>query len=215
MDSVTSENLQDFLRSGSVFEEHDALRLSAEPETAVSNSTVAPVVTSGSTSPSAENAANEARLRRYRKEMTAQLLNIVTEGDFEYGFRSALDRFLDARFSENALVTRQWLNELFVEHWKKPTIASGILRAIAHIDYEKMSPNGIAMAVAAFSHADIEVRECGIRALESWANSECLGFLKHVQCQDRWLSSYIQRVIQDIEQELIGDASSGAEDRPG
>ena len=58
------------------------------------------------------------------------------------------------------------------------------------------------MAVAALSHADIEVRECGIRAFENWGNLHSLIVLENLEVSPPWLQDYVRRVVHDLRKEL-------------
>jgi len=141
-------------------------------------------------------------MQAYRKELSGRLLALIAECDFEYGFSSALDSFLRERLAENAFVTREWLNSLFVEHFEDVGVLTGVLRTIAHLDYYDVAPEGPTMALAALSHSSIEVRESGIRAFENWATADCLGVLRNVECAEQWMQDYVAQVVRDLEEEL-------------
>lgn len=159
-----------------------------------------------------ENAVNFARLQQYREHFTTGLLSLIAESDFEYGFSSALDTFLQERLSENALATKEWLNSLFVQFFGDVAVATGVLRTAAHLEYDEIAPQGPTMALAALSHTDVEVRECGIRAFENWATRESLNILKKVRCPERWMQEYVTQVVNDLEQELGIDVAAGKKD---
>jgi len=157
---------------------------------------------------SAENAANYAQLQHYRKDLTARFLILVAESDLEYGFSSALDTFLRERLAENALATKDWLNALFVEHFGHVAVVTGILRTVAHLEYDEVRPEGLTMALAALSHANVEVKECGIRAFESWARPECLRILEQLGGLEQWMQEYVNQVIADLKEELTVDVTA-------
>ena len=161
---------------------------------------------------STENAANAARLRWYRTKFTAQLLRLITDSELEYGFSSSLDVFLRERLAENALATKEWLNELFIEYYPDVSVATGTLRAIAHLDYHEIAPQGPTIALAALSHSNLEVRECGVRSFENWATLECLSILRSVQCNEEWMQDYVTQAIADLEEAFGADVTACKED---
>ncbi|MBN1570614.1 MAG: hypothetical protein JXA73_22415 [Acidobacteria bacterium] len=151
---------------------------------------------------SLENRLNEARMRQYRGEFNVKLTELIRESDFEYGRDSSADFFLRERLAENASVTKEWINSLFIDNYGDAAIAAGILRVLAHLRYHEVAPQGPTIALAALAHQSVEVRECGIRAFENWGTVECLNSLKNVSPPEEWLKSYIQQVLADLEESL-------------
>ncbi|MFC1573313.1 hypothetical protein ACFL6M_06910 [Candidatus Eisenbacteria bacterium] len=162
--------------------------------------------------PATENAINFARLREYRRELTTHFLGLVAECDFEYGFKSVVDTFLNERLAENGLATKEWLNDLFIRYWNDIAVVTGVLRAVAHLEYAEVCPQGPTMALASLSHGSVEVRECGIRAFENWASLDSLHLLQQVHCPEPWLQEYVDRVVTELKEGLGIDVSAGEED---
>ncbi|MBF0523978.1 MAG: hypothetical protein HQK56_02645 [Deltaproteobacteria bacterium] len=100
---------------------------------------------------------------------------------------------------QNATLTKEWLHSVFVDYSSDLKIMIGLLQVILHMD---ISPQGLIMAQMALAHADVEVRECGIRALENWGTIESLNILRTLKDQEEWLQEYIDQVISDLEEEL-------------
>lgn len=119
--------------------------------------------------------------------------------ELEYGLTSSLDDFLEECLANNAIATKDWLYELFIQHESNPTVLTAILRTIAHLRYEQVAPHGLSMALLASRHDDTEVRECAIRVCESWETPNCLHLLKNMPCQhEGWLQDYLVEVIKDL-----------------
>lgn len=148
------------------------------------------------------------QLRKFRDNYTKELLHIILEQDFEYGFDSPADLFIKDLLNQNPIVTREWLNSVFLEYFYDRRILIGLLQLLSHMDYFEIYPQGQTMAVAALSHVDSEVRECGIRAFENWSNIESLNVLRNLKCPEEWLQEYVQQVISDLEEELASHAFS-------
>jgi len=152
------------------------------------------------------NIIQRLQLRKFKDNYTQELLRIIVEQDFEYGFDSPADLFIKDLLHHNPTVTREWLNSIFLEYFYDRRILIGLLQILSHIDYFEIYPQGPTMAVAALSHADSEVRECGIRAFENWSNIESLNVLRNLKCPEEWLQEYVQQVISDLEEELASHA---------
>jgi hypothetical protein len=184
--------------------QQQSLEIPYEPSPTEKSGTSSRIIETESTGrPSRENLANTNRLQYYKKQFTDSLLSLIKESDFEYGFNSALDIFLQNRLAENSLVTKEWLNFLFIEHFRNIEVVTGILRTIAHLDFTEITPQGPTIALAALQHPSPEVRECGIRAFENWSTLDSLRILKNLRPpEEQWLQDYLTQVIADLEEEV-------------
>lgn len=158
---------------------------------------------------SVENRRNEERLAQLR-QFGARVVALTRECIFEFGFENELDCFLRESLAKNAMATKQWLNDIFLKHFKEVPVVVGVLRAIAHLEYLEIYPTGPTMALAALSHRDVEVRDCAIRAFENWESPEGLAYLRLIRCEQRWLQDYLERVIADLDKRRQ-DVAAGAE----
>ena len=158
---------------------------------------------------SVENRRNEERLAQLG-QFTARVVALTRECIFEFGFENELDCFLRESLAKNAMTTKQLLNQIFLQHFEEVPVVVGVLRAIAHLEYPEIYPTGPTMALAALSHRDVEVRECGIRAFENWESPEGLVYLRVIRCEERWLQDYLERVIADLGKRRQ-DVAAGAE----
>jgi len=146
-----------------------------------------------------ENVINKKRSLQLEKEFTQKLLHYLREDEFEYGFENRADLLVKNQMKNNLLATKEWLNKIYVNNFKNPEILIGILRLVARIDIDEISPEGKTMAIAALAHKNLEVQECGIRAFESWGTLDSLDILHNVKVQSEWLQDYLLQVIENIE----------------
>lgn len=161
------------------------------------------VFENSSTDNSVENNLNYKRIQTLNVELSKKLLHLLREQEFEYGFNSPADEMVQKCLKENQVVTKQWLNQLFISNFSDPTVTVGLLRVISHLDYEQIAPQGPTMALAALSNRNSEIQECGIRAFENWVHPESLRILKEVHCHESWLEDYLKQVIVDLTSELL------------
>lgn len=158
--------------------------------------------------PNMENVINKQRLNKFKEKYTKEFLTIILEQDFEYGFDSPADLFVKRLLNQSPTATKEWLNSVFIDYFHDIRILIGLLQIISHIEYFEIYPQGPTMEVAALSHVDSEIRECGIRAFENWGTVESLNVLRNLSCQEKWLQEYVQQVISDLEEELANNVSS-------
>lgn len=150
-------------------------------------------------STSNENEINKRRLAFFEKEFSVKLISLILGEHFEYGFDNQSDILIRSLMNTNSSVAKEWLNNIYNQSYGNSEIIIGILRLIARFDIEDVSPQGQTMAIAALSHRDTEVQECGIRAFESWASFASLEILKSTNINKGWLKEYLDSVIKDIE----------------
>ncbi len=148
-----------------------------------------------------EDIVNKRRALQIERDFTHKLISLILEENFEYGFRTRADQLVQSQMKINSSVTREWLNKIYVENFDRPEIVIGLLRLIARFEINEISPQGKTMAIAALSHKDHEVKECGIRAFESWNSLESIKILQNVNTNIPWLKDYLNRVIENIELE--------------
>ena len=123
---------------------------------------------------------NKIQLKKEEREFANELISLILNEEFEYGidfsyrqwllqlFLTKADAFVRRYMKLNRPLTKEWINKIFVENFADVLILVGLLRIIARLDYKEIFPQGQTMALAALSHENTEVKECGVRAYESW-----------------------------------------------
>jgi hypothetical protein len=146
---------------------------------------------------------HERALKEEEKQgFLKRLLLLFETTDFEYGIRNEADIFVENFISLNPTQTKEWLEDFFVKYFSKAAILTKLLRTIARIDYQDICPQGTLIATAALKHEDIEVRECGIRAFESWGSLESLEVLGHLRVSEKWLQDYVDEVVRYLRKDF-------------
>lgn len=148
-----------------------------------------------------ENYINSKRMQQLKSQFTPNLTKLILESDFEYGIDSEVDVFVRDQMNNNALATKSWLNDIFVENFSNPAMLIGILQIISRLPYLDVYPEGQTMALAALSHDSVEVKECGVRAFENWGSLASLNILKKLHVSPLWLQEYIDTVVQYLQKE--------------
>jgi hypothetical protein len=149
-----------------------------------------------------ENYTNQTRLMDLKRKFTKTLMTFFCDQDFEYGVETRADVLVKEKMAINTLATKEWLNSIFVEYFGNPSVIAPLLRVIARIEYVYINPVGPTMAVAALSHKDVQVQECGVRAFESWASPQSLHVLQNLKSPVPWLQEYINQVVADLTRDL-------------
>jgi len=136
-----------------------------------------------------------------------ELIFLIQHEEFEYGVNTKADALVRRYIELYPFHTRDWINEAYIRYFANVPILVGLLRVIARLDYEEIYPQGHMMAVVALNHKDTEVKDCGVRAFESWGTLESLTVLEALHVSPQWLQKYVERVIFYLREEHKASAS--------
>ncbi|GAB6395525.1 MAG: hypothetical protein MdMp024_1837 [Bacteroidales bacterium] len=150
-----------------------------------------------------ENKVNDKRLLELEQNFSKQFISHILEDDFEYGIESQAHTIVKEQMKINAVVTKEWLNRIYVTNFHNSEILIGILRVIARFEKEEIFPIGHTIAVASLNHKDEIVQETAIRAFESWGGKASLKILENVSVSSKWVKEYIEEVIADLKTEYV------------
>lgn len=150
---------------------------------------------------SSENEANYARSLEFEQKFSKHFISCILEDDFEYGIDSKAHIMVKEQMRINEVVTKDWLNSIYITNFHNPEILIGILRVVARFEKEEIFPIGQIIATASLSHKDEIVQETAIRAFESWGGSSSLRILENVTVSSRWIKEYLDGVISDLKLE--------------
>jgi len=151
---------------------------------------------------SIENQINIKRETFLKEKLTYQLIETILEESFEFGVKSKSEILIEEQLGINALATRNWLNEIFIDYFDDEKILIGILRIIGRFDEQIIFPQGQTMALAALNHINPEIKELGIRAFENWGTLNSIKILENITIEIDWLDEYKNQVISDLKEAL-------------
>ena len=149
----------------------------------------------------AKDYEGQKRLAKAESLFAKELISLILNEEFEYGIDTKADAFVRHYMGLNCPLTKEWINTIFVDNFADVFILVGLLRIIARLDYTGIYPQGQTMALAALSHENTEVKECGVRAYESWGTIESLKILENLTVGIQWLQEYIDDVVSDLRTE--------------
>ena len=135
---------------------------------------------------------------------TPLLISLIKSEDFDFGQCSESIRLVENELKNNEFAAKEWFNRLFIKYFSSKTetiILIGLLRIIEFLN-EHFVPDYQTMALASLSHQNNEVKELGVRILETTCCFENLQILRSIQTGIKWLQDYINQVMEDFEQIL-------------
>lgn len=151
-----------------------------------------------------EEQINQEKILFLDTKVTPLLISLIKCEDFEFGQSSESINLVNKHIEENKSATKEWFNRLFVKYFaskNETNILIGLLRVVEFLN-ESFNPISQTIALASLSHYNNEVKELGVRILESSYSIENLNILKNIQTEIKWLQDYINQVIKDFEQIL-------------
>ena len=127
-----------------------------------------------------------------------QLIQSLNETPIEDGYQHpAEDIIQDA--VDNRLDLANIIQTLFIENYKSPAIAAGLLRCIGRLNYKHVRPWGIVVVLGGIRHDDIEVRDAALRALELWGGLEAIDILRNYTDNVKWLENYAKKILKYLQ----------------
>ena len=90
-----------------------------------------------------------------------------------------------------------WLTD-FISDSTKPVFAASVLRCVSRFNPIGNSEWRAKVVATVLGSKYLEIREAGVRATESWADSELRTLLKEHDEQVEWLRDYVDAVIDDL-----------------
>jgi hypothetical protein len=145
---------------------------------------------------------NREKVLYLETKVTPLLISLIKNEDFEFGQNSESIRLVHDKMQENEPATKEWVNRLFIYYFASKTetnILVGLLRIVEFLN-ESFYPMYQTMALASLSHHNNEVKELGVRILETACSDENLKILKRIRVETKWLQDYINQVVEDFEQ---------------
>lgn len=132
------------------------------------------------------------------REFSAEFYRVVEHDHFEFGITSNVELLVERWIARDLKTTQLALAQIFFENQVSEKISIGILKIIAHVDAEVLSPTNRGIAMAALTMPSLEVRECAVRAYEYWEKPEFLIDLEMRSLSPAWLEEYKQTVIDEV-----------------
>jgi hypothetical protein len=150
-----------------------------------------------------ENEINKQRLQHLKTKISPLFISLVKNEDFEFGQKSESIKLVENELEINKMATAIWLNDLYLQYFRNDEkILIGILKIIEYFDESALYPNPPTIALACLSHGSDEIKEMGVRIFENRGTLKSYEISKGVKTDTKWLQSYINQVIKDIETEL-------------
>lgn len=130
---------------------------------------------------------------------SCQLIEILKRQDFEYGYFSEADKYIENILQINTIFAKEIINRTFISKIEDEKVLLGLLQLVGHCDYMRVYPVGQTIAIASLSFKNVEIKEAGIRAFENWNRKETAPILKRVEAGRTWLDEYLASVIKILE----------------
>jgi len=150
-----------------------------------------------------ENEIMEKRLEYLKNKVSPLFISLVKNEYFEFGQKSESIKIVERELKENRIATQNWLNDLYLQYFSTDEkILIGILRIFEYFDEEVLFPASHMIALASIVNKSDEIKEIGIRIFENWGSIKSYETLKGIKTDTKWLQTYINQVVKDIEREL-------------
>ena len=126
-------------------------------------------------------------------------LRVSFESDvFEDGMDHPAEQIIATALQSSDAEVLHWFRSFSLND-ERPCFASSVLRCLGRHKDPGSSAWRIDLVRDALGVDDLEIRAAAVQAAESWADQDLVHILGTHKEPDRWLFSYIQDVIKDLE----------------
>ena len=155
---------------------------------------------SGSTGPTAD-IPHLAPIRREDTQKNAferRLFQIFALEPVDYGYAHPAEGLL-----EEALVTapnsaRNWIRSIVANEEKPASVVAGIVHCLSRLERNVLDLWALDIGEIALAHSEVEVREAGVRVMETVGGPRAIEILRTHQEQVSWMRRYIAQVIANL-----------------
>ncbi len=184
-----SESISTTVSAEIVTSAAEGLLLSRPPHALRTNSTVP--------------AQNEVLIKQpldQQEQFSMTILRLLEAEPIDDGYSHPAEEVMENTLKSDKTLAPAWIQAIYLENFKRPSIAAGILRCVGRLKNDLVEPWGRNIARRGLSHSGIEVREAAIRALETWGGRESVETLKAYVDDEPvlWLKNYLAQVITDL-----------------
>lgn len=133
-----------------------------------------------------------------RTRLEDRLLVSFESDVFEDGMGHLAEQIIATALQSPDAEVLHWLRSFSLDD-EHPCFASSVLRCLGRHKDPGSSAWRINLVRDALGVDDLEIRAAAVQATESWADQDLVHILRTHKEPDRWLSSYIQDIIEDLE----------------
>jgi len=135
-----------------------------------------------------------------QEQFRLTILRLLEVEPIDDGYSHPAEEIIEKALKKYNTLAPIWVQTIYLENFKRPSVAAGILRCIGRLKDDLVEPWGRSMARRGLSYPELEVREAAIRALEMWGGQESAETLKtYIDSEPvAWLKNYVKQVINDL-----------------
>lgn len=137
----------------------------------------------------------------------SEMLSVIQNDSFEDGEISQSEQYMDEYYNDmNASYIKEALMKIYLEYFSDEHaehILTGILTMIGVRTYEEMQPHGQTMVLGLLQHRDIYLRDKAIQTFERWNSKNGISILEGLQCDQKWLQNYVDKVIMYLKRDGV------------
>lgn len=126
------------------------------------------------------------------------LLYRLRRFNFERGFFSEADKYLEPLIKTSRPYCFNWIYELYRDNYHDELVINNLLKTLSHIPYGETAPLCIKIAEESIVRESSEIKENAVAAFENWEYAGAIPLLEAVQFNNPFLDDYLKRVIEDL-----------------
>ncbi len=143
-----------------------------------------------------ETIENVEKIRSY---FVKAYIDSIKNEDLEFGITGHTTELVKNFLAFNKGLILTELQNLVLKNFKDKRLVYSALHTFAHLEYDLVYPQGPIFALAMSRHKDIVIQDFSIQCFEMWCNKSSLDYLEQVSIDSIWLSEYLQKTIEYIQ----------------
>ena len=137
--------------------------------------------------------------KSYALEFKENVVRSLLGEYHEFGKKSSAEVLVESEVLRGELNVGEILADIYLENSSNEGLLVGLLSIVAHLESRESKTTLTIMAISAFSHKSVQVRECAVRVFEYWAEPDSVNVLSSFELTPAWLDEYRLQVIRDLE----------------
>jgi hypothetical protein len=134
------------------------------------------------------------------KEFKMTLLRKVKSSDFESGYFSVADEYLEMVIENIGPICFRWIYELYQEKYEDEQFIEKLIGILCHVPADKITTECIKIVSDSINRKSHGIKEMAVRAFENWEYTDAIPILENTHFDNYFLENYLQVVIQDLKE---------------
>ena len=134
----------------------------------------------------------------FKNKLRDQIISEFDSEPIEDLVSHPVEEIISQTLKQDPLLAIDSILKIFKGFQSSPSILSGLIRCLGRLEHSLLNDIAEKIALEGLGHADVEVRDATVRAIEYWEEKRAIDVLRRHREEVSWLADYIVQVLNDI-----------------